>query len=112
MKKQTAMRRVLLRIDLHVLVVGSMVSLLLLGYAPMLKFVPGSKTWPSAVAFGVLPPLVMLTPMVVTRAMDRRKFGDKDHSYLIVNGILVLLFAILCGLLVYLNLPGGQAGSR
>jgi hypothetical protein len=108
MRNPTAMSRKHLQIDPRVLVLGTIVSLLVLGFVSMITFVPGSRTWLVAFQFGLLPQILFLGPMVVTRSIDRRSFPDAARSYLIVNGILALLFAVFCGLAVYSMLPAGQ----
>ncbi|MCW1926249.1 hypothetical protein OKA05_27090 [Luteolibacter arcticus] len=100
MKADDAMHRVPLPIDLHVLYLGVIISLLLVGLVSVVTFAPGQSLF-GPILFAMLPHFIVLEPMVVTKALDLKRRASGAARYFIVNNILVLLFASTCGLLVF-----------
>lgn len=92
-------------IDFHVLTLGLMVSLLSVGIASVITFVPGQSLVVASV-FGAAPPIIFVGPTVLTRTWDRKKRGDDAFRYFVSNAAVVLLFAGVSGTIVFSMLSG------
>ncbi|MEK7951795.1 tetratricopeptide repeat protein [Luteolibacter soli] len=99
------MNRMLTRIDPRVIRLGALGAVVGLGLVSMITFAPGSRNWIGATVFGVFPQVLLLGPMIVTTALERSRRGKEWRPYLLVNGVVALLFAIFCGAVTYSMLP-------
>ncbi len=99
------MKRLLLMIDLHIVVLGITVSVLLVGIVSVITFVPGTPRLLPCLVMGLVPLLVFLEPSIITRAIDRKKIGGETWRYFGVNTLIAMLYGITCGLLIFGLLP-------
>jgi hypothetical protein len=87
-------------IDFHVVTLSAIVSLLSLGLASVITFVPGQAAV-IAFVFGVVPAILFVEPTVLVRARDRAKGAGQALAYFYANTLVILLFSAACGLLVF-----------
>ena len=99
------MKRLLLMIDLHVIVVGIAVPMLLVGTVSFITFVPGTPRLLPCLVMGLVPLLVCLEPSIITRAIDRKKICGDAWRYFGVNTLIAMLYGVTCGLLIFGLLP-------
>jgi len=106
------MKRLLLMIDLHIVVLGIVVSVFLVGLVAVITIVPGSVRLFPSLLMGLIPVLVFLEPSIITRTIDRIRSRDNAWAYFGVNTLMATLFGIACGLLIYGLLPRSKASSN
>lgn len=103
------MKRLLLMIDLHIVVLGIVVSVLLVGLVSVITFVPGSPRLIPSLLMGIIPVLVFLEPSIITRTIDRIQLRGDAAAYFGVNTLIATLYGIACGLLIFGLLPRSKA---
>jgi Na+/H+-dicarboxylate symporter len=103
------MKRLLLMIDLHIVVLGIVVSVLLVGLVSVITFVPGSPRLIPSVFVGIIPLLIFLEPAIITRTIDRVRIRGDALAYFGVNTLIATLYGIVCGLLIFGLLPRSKA---
>lgn len=99
------MKRLLLMIDLHIVVLGITVSVLLVAIVSVITFVPGTPRLLPCMVMGLVLLLVFLEPSIITRAIDRKKICGDAWGYFFVNTGVAVLYGIACGLLLFGLLP-------
>jgi hypothetical protein len=92
-------------IDLHVVVAGIMLSLVIIGLVSVITFVPSPDPLLPAMTIGLLPLLGILGPMVATRARDKWKQGANACRYAIVNLGVAMAIGLFTGLTTYGMMP-------
>lgn len=95
------MRRLLIEIDFHIIVLGVIVFLLFAGVVSTVTFVPGTPRIVSVIAYCLLPFFVLLEPTIITRTIDRRNHRSEAVRYFSINTLVVLAFGIAFGLIVF-----------
>jgi hypothetical protein len=106
------MKRLLLMIDPHILALGIIVSVLLVGLVSIITFVPGSPRLIPSLLTGTIPMLVFLEPSIITRTIDRRRTHGDASAYFRVNTLIATLYGIACGLLIFGLLPRSKVSSN
>jgi hypothetical protein len=106
------MKRLLLMIDLHIVVLGIVVSVFLVGLVSVITIVPGSVRLFPSLLMGLIPVLVFLEPSIITRTIDRIRSRGDAWAYFGVNTLMAALYGIACGLLIYGLLPRSKASSN
>ena len=105
------MKRLLLMIDLHIVLLGVIVSVLLVGLFSIITFVPSSPRLIPSLLTGIIPVVVFLEPAIITRAINRKGVRREASAYFGVNTLVAALFGIVCGLLIFGLLPRDKASS-
>jgi hypothetical protein len=100
------MTRMIREIDLHIVVIGLVVSTLFIGIVSTITFVPTSPHLLRTLAIGIVPLLIFLEPAILIQTLDRRWRGDLALRYFITNNLLAISFGLICGLWLYAILPG------
>ena len=103
------MKRLLLHIDFHIIVLGLIVSVLFVGIVSMITFAPGAPSVLAVIAYCSLPALVLLEPAIITGTIDRRKHRADAVRYFIVNSLIALTFGVVSGLIIFELLPRKDA---
>ena len=106
------MKRLLLMIDLHIVVLGIVVSVLLVGLVSVITFVPGSPRLIPSMLMGIIPVVVFLEPAIITRTIDRKRIRSDASAYFGVNTLIATLYGVACGLLIFGLLPHAEASSQ
>lgn len=106
------MKRLLLMIDLHIVVLGGVVSVLLVGLVSVITIVPSSVRLIPSLLMGIIPVLVFLEPSIITRTIDRIRIRGDAWAYFGVNTLMATLYGIACGLLIYGLLPRSKASTN
>jgi hypothetical protein len=106
------MKRLLLMIDFHIVVLGIVVSVFLVGLVSVITIVPGSVRLFPSLLMGLIPVLVFLEPLIITRTIDLIRSRGDAWAYFGVNTLMATLYGIACGLLIYGLLPRSKASSN
>ncbi len=103
------MKRLLLEIDLHIVVLGLIVSVLFVGFVSTITIVPGTFTALPVIIYCLIPSLVFLEPMILTGTLDRRKRRAHALRYFGVNTLIAVTYGIASGFLIFGILPQKDA---
>ena len=99
------MKQLLQMIDIHIVVIGAIVSAVCVGLVSVITFVPGDPRLIPCLMVGLLPLLLFLEPVIITRTIDRKKKGGAAVSYFGMNTLVAVAFGALSGLLIFGMLP-------
>ncbi len=103
------MKRLLLEIDFHIIVLGLIVSVLVVGIVSVITFVPRTFSIIPVMLYGSIPLLVFLVPTIIIGTIDRKKHRADAIRYFVVNMLVVLTYGFGAGALIYGLLPQEDA---
>ncbi|MCG8599271.1 MAG: hypothetical protein MI807_03925 [Verrucomicrobiales bacterium] len=99
------MKRLLLEIDFHIVILGLVVSVLFVGIVSMITFVPGTFSILRVILYASIPAFVFLGPTIITGTIDRRKHRADAVRYFAMNTLVALTYGFVSGVLIYGLLP-------
>lgn len=99
------MKRLLKILDLHALLIGFVISVILVGIFSTITFTPNSFSLNIYLLAGIMAFLVILQPILVTRAIARKRTGNNAWSYYAFNSLIAVSYGIICGILIFDMLP-------
>ena len=108
---ENPVKRLWIEIDLHIVVVGIMISCLMIGFVSVATFVPGNPRLVRIMLYsgGLLS--VPLMPMVITKTWDKRAYPGESLPYFLANTMVVFGFSLATGAIIYRMLPRARVES-
>lgn len=89
------MKRLLLEIDFHIIVFGVVLTGIGAALVSITTFVPQAISYLRVFGVSLLPYLILMGPMIITGAIDRRKVPNEAVNYLIIHAAVLLVFALI-----------------
>ena len=102
---ENLLKRLWIEIDLHIVVVGIMISCLMIGFVSVATFVPGNSRLLRTMLYSGALLCVPLMPMVLARIWDKREHPGEALPYFTINMIVVFGFSLTTGAIIHRMLP-------